>query len=390
LIGLVWAQRNGKPDRAAQLPPELCLVCPFDLGRPSGTPIRARATLEALEGHADPYVLATSDAAGAEALAGIWKRGRESLSIPRWTAVTFRRLISLRPEVAHCFTPLAALPAVLARSFVPGMRVVVEVHGAARHQYASRRWRVRKFFTGLDRHIIRRADAVIAMSSAHARYLRDECGVRGPIEVSWGPVEPERLAATPPRADSPRRFGYFGNAIPWQGLDVLLSAARLVEDEEEIELVIGGLDRSQLPLAPGDNVRVRGSMAREAMLSAMAECDVLVSPRRGGPTSDTQYPFKLSAYLAAGRPVIGTDVSDQGSIIRSADCGVAVAPDSPEALAEAMVGLASAPAPELRRQGENGRRFAEERLGYASLRRHLEIAYGRGLDGDGGSAATSG
>jgi hypothetical protein len=73
------------------------------------------------------------------------------------------------------------------------------------------------------------------------------------------------------------------------------------------------------------------------------------------------------------------DVNDQGSIIRLADCGVVVAADSPDALARAMVRLARAPASELRRQGENSRRLAEERLGYASLRGQVETAYGRPL-----------
>jgi glycosyltransferase involved in cell wall biosynthesis len=380
---------RGKRDTTAELDsghgsssrppgPELCLLCPFDLARVSGTPIRARTTLEALEGRIDAHVLATSDGAGAEPLSGIWKSDEDAISIPRWTLAAFRRLIALRPAIVHCFLPLAALPAVAARTFVRDMRLVVEVHGGGGHEFASARWQVRSFFRALDRRLVKRADAVIAMSAAQADYLRRVCGVHAPIEISWGPVQVERLPKTQPPAGSPRRFGYFGNASSWQGLDLLLSAARLVEGEE-LALVIGGVDRSELSLTPGENTEVLGHLEREAMLSAMSECDVLMSPRRGGPASDLQYPFKLSAYLAAARPVIGTDVSDQGSIIRLADCGIVVAPDSPQALADAMAEMARAPASELRRQGENSRRFAEERLGYASLRRQLERAYGRPL-----------
>jgi glycosyltransferase involved in cell wall biosynthesis len=354
--------------------PPLCFVCPFDLDRPSGTPTRARATVEALEGHHEPHILATTDGCGAEALPGVWARDG-NLSPTRFIWAAFRRLVELRPRVIHCFTPLALAPAIAARAFLRGPRLVVEVHGAAEFELIHARPHVRAFFTFLDRRLIKRADAVLAMSTPGRTYLKTACGVTAPIVVSWGPVDVERRPFAAPPLDRIRRFGYFGNPHFWQGLDDLMEAARLCSDAP-LHVVVGGVERAELSREPPGSISVKGKMERCAMLDAMAECDVLVSPRRGGPVADCQYPFKLSAYLAAGRAVIGTDVSDQATIIRTARCGLVVPPHAPQALADAILELCRLPSEALRERGVRSRAFAERRLGFDKLREQLEVVYG--------------
>jgi colanic acid biosynthesis glycosyl transferase WcaI len=357
----------------------VCLLCPFDLGRPSGTPLRAVATLEALDGHVPLHVLATSDANGAEPLGDIWSRDGLHLSMRRFCLAAFQRLRRLRPRVVHCFTPTAAVPAIAARRLWPETRVVLDYHGAAEFELARARPYVRVLFTALDGWAVRRADAVVAMSAPQRAYLEARWKPAATPEVSWAPVDLERVRSTPVRPAEVRRIGYFGNANFWQGLDDLVSAARLCK-EEPLSVVVAGADASELGLLPGDPVDVSGSPSREQMLGGMEECDILVSPRRGGAVSDLQYPFKLSAYLAAGRPIIGTDVSDQGDIIRRAGCGLVVPPESPAALAEAMRELARAPTERLVEMGTRARQFAEHHLGFDVLRRQLGRAYGMNLN----------
>jgi len=352
--------------------PDLCLLCPFDLGRLSGSPLRARATLEALDqGSLDTRVLATTDAEGAEPLSGALRRGR--LSIPGFCAVAFRALLEMRPRVVHCFTPIAALPAIAARRAV-GSRVVVEVHGSAEHELAHARPHVRAFFSMLDRHVIRRADAVLAMSFRHEAYLRSRCGVDVPIRVSWGPIDVSRRPFVPPDPQSPRRFGYFGNAHFWQGLEDLAAAAALCPPEAVV-VSVAGVDPVKLPEEAGRILRTRGQLDREAMLYEMSKCDALVSPRRGGHVTDLQYPFKLSAYLASGRAVVGTEVGDQGAIIRRAGCGIVVPPESPSKLASAMMEIAGMSDDVVGNLGRRARRFAEDHLGYDRLREQLSALY---------------
>jgi glycosyltransferase involved in cell wall biosynthesis len=354
--------------------PDVCLVCPFDLGRPSGTPFRAVATTEALSGRLTFHVLATSDAHGAEALGNVWSR-HAKLSPPRFALAAYRRLRELRPRVIHCVTPVAAVPALAVRALNRRTRVVLEYHGPAEYELASARARARAFFTLLDRWVAREVDAILAMSTPQETYLRRRCGATAPIEVSWGPVDLGRTAWPPPVPGATRRFGYFGNANFWQGLDHLVEAARLCSGES-LRLVVAGVDASELPTnSIGPRLEVRGRLDRAALLAAMEACDVLVSPRRGGKVTQFQYPLKLSAYLAAARPVIGTDVNDQGIIIRRAGCGAVVPPDSPEALADTMREFVRLPARHISDLGARARAFAEAHLGYDTLRSQLGRLY---------------
>ena len=116
------------------------------------------------------------------------------------------------------------------------------------------------------------------------------------------------------------------------------------------------------------------AVTREQTAEQLARCHVLLSPRKGR-AADMQYPFKLSSYLAAGRPVIATDVSDQRRIIEGAHCGVVVPPGSPQAIAEAVMRL-KGEAPEARvEMGRRARRFAEEHLSLEQFRATLTSMY---------------
>lgn len=68
-------------------------------------------------------------------------------------------------------------------------------------------------------------------------------------------------------------------------------------------------------------------------------------------------PVKMFEYMAAGIPVISSDVPLWQGIIEEADCGLCVDPKSPEAIAKAIDYLTSNPE-EAKRMGKNGRKAA--------------------------------
>ena len=55
-------------------------------------------------------------------------------------------------------------------------------------------------------------------------------------------------------------------------------------------------------------------------------------------------PNAVGEALACGKPVIVTDYPGQADLVRSADCGIVIPPDDPEALAAAVAKLANSPA----------------------------------------------
>jgi len=98
-----------------------------------------------------------------------------------------------------------------------------------------------------------------------------------------------------------------------------------------------------------------------------SQCQALISSRIGGAVTESQYPYKLSYYLAAGRPIIASDVSDQRLIIEQAQCGLIFDPTRPETLVERIVTLANLSQAERQSLGQNGRRFAESHLSLEKL-----------------------
>jgi glycosyltransferase involved in cell wall biosynthesis len=71
----------------------------------------------------------------------------------------------------------------------------------------------------------------------------------------------------------------------------------------------------------------------------LSEADIFVQPsvREGLPQA-------LLEAMAAGKPVVATDVSSHASVLEDGRCGMLVPPNDPAALEEALVRLATDPA----------------------------------------------
>src|SRR5205807_6536184 len=78
---------------------------------------------------------------------------------------------------------------------------------------------------------------------------------------------------------------------------------------------------------------------------------------------DFALPSKLSAYLLAGRPVVAALAlsSSAAGEFSAADGGIAVPPDDPRALVEAIARLKNAP-DAARQMGARGRAYALQHL----------------------------
>jgi glycosyltransferase involved in cell wall biosynthesis len=74
---------------------------------------------------------------------------------------------------------------------------------------------------------------------------------------------------------------------------------------------------------------------------------------------------KLFEYMAAGLPVVATDVAPWNAIIARHQCGVCVPVGDPRALAEAITQVLDSPG-EARAMGERGRAAVEAHYSWAS------------------------
>jgi glycosyltransferase involved in cell wall biosynthesis len=168
--------------------------------------------------------------------------------------------------------------------------------------------------------------------------------------------------------------GFVGTLGRANVLETLIDAARLVEPDGVQVVVVGhGPEREQLVARAGDaaNVAFVGPVAKEQVAPTLAlfyAC--YVGYRRSPLYRFGVSPNKLYDYMAAGRPVLfAADAANQP--VQEADCGRTIAPEDPEALAEAIRSLAAASADERARLGANARAYVAERHDYARLAERL-------------------
>jgi glycosyltransferase involved in cell wall biosynthesis len=240
---------------------------------------------------------------------------------------------SLRPPLvyeSHGYTPevAAALPALVATATDPSARKIQRL--AAR-----------------EAHVWRRADGYVTITAA----LRDELNGRfGPRRRTAVIPDGARVA----RSDdgNPRRsagngsgvVAYAGHLYPWKGVDVLLEAiARLPRPQG---LIIGGhsaepdLARTKAVaerLGIADRVAFTGLVEPARVAELLTQADVLVLPNPASAIS-TRYtsPLKLFEYMAAGRPIVSSDLPSIREILRDHDNALLVPPGDPVALASAV------------------------------------------------------
>ena len=152
-------------------------------------------------------------------------------------------------------------------------------------------------------------------------------------------------------------IGIVGRLAPQKGHAILLDAMPVITREyPNVVLVIIGdgperekLEQKASALNLDENIRWMGSQPQSNVIEFYAIMDVLVMP-------SLYEGFGLTAAeaMAAGVPVVGTQVEGLSEIIEDGASGYLVQPNDHRALAEALIRLLNNPAQALA-MGENGR-----------------------------------
>jgi len=145
---------------------------------------------------------------------------------------------------------------------------------------------------------------------------------------------------------------------PGKGVEVLLEAARAVKDAHF--LILGdGPKRAEweaLASAHGIGERVHWAGYRTDVDALLAGCDLLVHP-----SLDDAFPTVLLEAMAAGLPVVASEVGGIPEIVVVGDTGLLVSPGDAAALARSINALLLDRA-QLVRMGEVGREVATTRF----------------------------
>lgn len=148
------------------------------------------------------------------------------------------------------------------------------------------------------------------------------------------------------------------------GLGTLLAAAELLKGRSDIKFILVGTGAERAKLEQDasrrglDNVLFVGSVSREEVKAYWLLCDVALVLLRDAPLFHHVIPSKMFEAMGTGRPIILGVRGESEEILSSAGAGIAIAPESADALAQAIKQLAG-DADKLERMGQTGRRFVE-------------------------------
>ncbi|MGN6504090.1 MAG: glycosyltransferase family 4 protein [Tepidisphaeraceae bacterium] len=215
--------------------------------------------------------------------------------------------------------------AALALRALPELRLVEAIHTT--QPYPAWHWKVQGFAA-------RRAAAIVAPSASVVQ-----------IAVHRAHIPPDRLTLIPHAIDFDRfaslerapaarfRVGFIGRLDPIKRVPDLLQAVAALPN---VELHVFGDGEDRAPLAHqiahrqlADRVTLHGTIASAA--DALPHIDLLVLP------SDAEgFGIVLLEAMAAGVPVIGTDVPGIRDVIAHENNGLLVPPRSPALIAQAI------------------------------------------------------
>jgi glycosyltransferase involved in cell wall biosynthesis len=254
-----------------------------------------------------------------------------------------------RPQVAHFFLPAAYIVGGVVALFGPRMRRVMSRRSLNLYQDKH------KLFRRIEHWLHPRMDLVCGNSKAVVRDLQAEGIEPARLRLIYNGMPLERFEACLPRAqvraslglsDDCLVFAIVANLIPYKGHDDLIDALGLIKDRLPADwacLCIGrddGIGPSLRARAEAlnihDHIRFLGSRKDVPDLLCSADIGVLCSHEEG-------FSNAVLEGMAAGLPMVVTDVGGNAEAVVQGNTGLVVPPKSPEALSTALLTMAEHP-----------------------------------------------
>ncbi len=292
------------------------------------------------------------------------------------TVTALRRMLGGRYDAIHSHEEGGGIGILLAA--LAGVPHLYDMHSSLPQQLTnfdfSRSRLLAWFFTKLERLVIRRSRVIVVICPHLADVVKQIDPAALPVLIENAPGAASAPAAGG-SADVRRELGlepdapivlYTGTFESYQGLDLLLAAAKVVlEAEPRVRFVLVGGEREQIVRARAQTrdagaeagVVFVGQRPSEEIPRFLDAADVLVSPRSTG----TNTPLKVYQYLRAGKPIVATRLLTHTQVLNDE---VAVLTEAtPDGLGRGILQVLADPA-RAAAVGRRARELAETKYSY--------------------------
>jgi phosphatidylinositol alpha-mannosyltransferase len=322
----------------------ILLACPYAWDAPGGVQVHVRQLALRLRvlGHA-VLVVAPSGTPAEESFVRVAGRPirvpfNESIApigpTPRAFTVTRDALRELRPDVVHVHEPFVPGPSMFAALSVRAPVV------ATFHAYAERS-RLAAAAAPVLRRIWSRLAVRIAVSEAAAEFAARPMGQAGLRIVPNGADVELFASAQPAELPEGRRILFVNRLDRRKGFRVMVEAfRRLASERPDVVLIVAGdgPERPALrdvPIETRSRVVMLGNVPHEELPPYHAAAEVFSAPATGRES----FGIVLVEAMAAGLPVVASDIAGYREVVRNGVEGILVSPGEPGALAEAIAGV---------------------------------------------------
>jgi len=236
----------------------------------------------------------------------------------------------------------------------------------------------------LEKFLYRRADQLVVNSPGFIEHIQQ----RGGRNLALIPNGAEASMFDPAATGAALRqqYGleeqfvalYAGAHGMSNDLEVLLKAARLLQDQPEIAIVLlgDGKEKSNLISMAEElgtsNVHFLPALPKAEMREALAASDVCIAILKPIEMYKTVYPNKVFDYMAAGRATLLAIDGVIRDVIEQGQAGIFVPPGDPQAMADAIRQLAE-DRQAARQMGTNGRKYIEAHFDRPKVAADLDV-----------------
>jgi phosphatidyl-myo-inositol alpha-mannosyltransferase len=326
----------------------IALSCPYAWDDPGGVQVHVRELAERLIGRGhdvvvlapvrrsarEPWVRAVGrpldvpyNASNAPIDPRPWSRGRVRFELRRFG-----------PDVIHVHEPLAPSTSMWATLEADSTPLVATFHSGA-----ARSW-LFDATAPLLRRVARRLTTRIAVSEAAASFVRRRLG--GTYEIVPNGVDAARFEHAAPADLGPGiKLLFVGRLDARKGFPIAVEAFALLSmDRAELRLIVvgDGPDRAAvatLPASIRDRVSLLGTIPNVDLPPYLAASDVYLGPAVGGES----FGVVLIEAMAAGLPVVASDIAGYSEVVRAGVDGLLVWPRDPASLAAAVARVLDEP-----------------------------------------------
>ena len=279
----------------------------------------------------------------------------------------------------------------VAAAAAPALPLVVSLHGS--DVYVAETVAPARF---VAKRVFARAGAITACSADLGRRAVALGADQSRVEIVPYGVDPDRFRPDPlERAKRRASFGISphatvvfsaGRLVRKKGFEYLIDAAAAIPASANVETIIAGAGDLESELRArastqgvAERVRFIGNLSQNDVAAWLAAADVIAVPSVRDDSGNVDgLPNIVLEALASGTPLIATPAGGIGSVVEHDRTGLLVGERDADALAKAIMTLASTPERRVR-LGNAGRAAVVARFGWEFAASRFEAAYDRAL-----------